>query len=397
MISQYENIESVKNFVCNGRMHFILKIYHLLSYTKLHDNDINIIGIFWANNDGAILMNSAILANFVGIKPNSINKNLKSYGIYKDKSPSLSILSYNNLIDRTRWIYRKSSIYSFNPNTPIEDVRNFKPDFKITKGALPQPSTGEIKTKELISHLKISSMSLLKNRNPDWEKLFKLKFSEHWLEIAEPGANAVYINKIIDFFKNCQKELFDSNPEVENKILAALCFFSNDNSKIIDIDDYFCFCSFFGFSSSIVQNIANIPFESGREISIEESDLKDRWLKMIKYDQTLLKLLENQTNETWTLCFSNEPGIYLLLNKNESIFQTQIFFDSLDNSYYIGTCSEGVKKFELLNDLVLTFLNLDLDNQLNIDLTPSIFSVPADCLHFKFQEKSEFDEIFQFD
>ena len=71
------------------------------------------------------------------------------------------------------------------------------------------------------------------------------------------------------------------NPQIENKILVALSFFSNDNDEIIDIDDYFLFCSFFRFSAEIIQNIENLPFDNDEVFIVCEANLKSSWFKMV--------------------------------------------------------------------------------------------------------------------
>ena len=381
MIANCENVENLRRLVNGHKMQFIIKIYHLLTYSLYHENDINFIGIYWADCDGLLSVNSAILGDFVGIKSNSVNKNLKSYGLIKEKNPKSNIFNVKSLVDRSRWIYRKSSIYTFNSGTPIEEVRAFKPRFNVSSPGLPLPSSAICKN-ELNNNLKIPSISLLKNRNTDWESAFKSKFEQHWLDIAESN-NTVKIKTILHFLKIDHSEKFLLDPQIENKILAALSFFSNDNGEIIDIDDYFVFCSFFGFDEAIIQNIENLPFDNDGVPFVCEANLQNSWFKMVKFDQPLLSLIENHLTDTWILCFSNEPGIYLLLNKKANcILQTQIFFDALDNSYCIGTSAEGIKKFISLNDLIFFYLKLDLQNLLNINLNSLLVSLPADFLQF---------------
>lgn len=394
MIDQYENIESLKNLVLGCRMPFIQKIYHLISYSKYHHDERNKIGIFWADSKEIMLVNSSILGNFIDLKPNSVNKNLKSYGILKQKASQISFAGLLELVDRHKWLFRKSSFYAFNVNTSFNEIRNYKPSFNMPKNVLQSPP---VETKsELINNIKIASIALLSNRDSDWESTFRTKFSKHWFDIAELN-NVVSIRNVMEFLKKDQKEIFTSNLQIENKILDVLHFFSNNNDEFIDIDDYFVFCSFFGVGGAIVQNVEKFPLKKD-EVCYNNSNLENNWIKMIKCDQSLLKLMENQNNETWVFCFSSEPGIYLLLRKNDCcILQTQIFFDVIDNSYSIGTSFEGVKKFAHINELIFSFLKFDLGNLLSTRFTPSVISVPADFLHLNFQKKNGFDEDIKMD
>lgn len=180
--------------------------------------------------------------------------------------------------------------------------------------------------------------------------------------------------------------------------MEVLRFFSNNNDEFIDIDDYFVFCSFFGIGDAIVKNVEKFPLKKD-DASYNNSSLENNWIRMIKCDQSLLKLMENQNDEAWAFCFSSEPGICLLLRKNECcILQTQIFFDAIDNSYSVGTSFEGVKKFTHINDLVFSYLKFDLGNLLSTRFNPSIISVPADFLHMNFQKKNDIiDDDFKVD
>ncbi|KAK8882178.1 hypothetical protein M9Y10_044818 [Tritrichomonas musculus] len=396
MMNTCESIEKLENLVRNKKMQFMLKIYYLLSYTKTHDDDINKVGIFWVDDEGTMSVNSSILGIFVGLKANSINKNLMSYGIIKVRAPEGNKLDLNKLSGKIKWIYRKCTKYQFNSNTSYDEVIKFKPKFgMIEKINIPSKITSH--KNELNNKLKISSISLLNNRNTIWENEFKSSFEKHWRDIAD-SSNAVYIKDIIKYLKDNQKEIFALKPRIESKILLILQFFSNNNIELIDIDDYFVFCVFFGIGGTMIYNIEKLPFEHEVELDIQEYlnttgiEKTNNWFELNKYDQTLLKLMMNQRDDVWTLCFSNEPGIYILINKSGNcLFQTKVCFDALDNSYSIGTSNEGIKKFLSLNDLI-SFLNLKFSNHLNTELHLNSINVPADFLHFNLQEIYDFDE-----
>ena len=95
------------------KLPFKLRIFRILKYVEVHPEDKITIGIFW-DDDKSFICNSKILGDFLGIKDNSMNTNLRESGFQIDDSFGTHdvMKRFGSLPNANRW--KRRSHYSGN-------------------------------------------------------------------------------------------------------------------------------------------------------------------------------------------------------------------------------------------------------------------------------------------
>jgi hypothetical protein len=102
----------------SDKLTFTVKIHKLLAFTQQHPECATKIGLIWTNETGIFLTHSPHLAQFLGIRVNSINTNLREHGFHRVKAPPLtaarlSAITGVSLPDSRHWKKTKHTLVPF--------------------------------------------------------------------------------------------------------------------------------------------------------------------------------------------------------------------------------------------------------------------------------------------
>lgn len=248
------SVAELKMWLCNQKpsVRFIERIWYLLEYSKINPDSISSIGIGWMEDGVTFATNSFTLGEFMSIKTNSLNKNFQMYGIEILRGPS-----YINLIKRLSlkpfkdWKIRTSNLLT--SSTTCNELIMLKFTNKIVK----------IKKNEK-TELNKDSFSFLYN---DMGIFYKTK-------IMSPKFKNEFLNQVIKEWNN----FGISTPKVCTNVLIykliqlypSLSPFSDVIEELMQIDascdgitsfdEYLLFCSRFGISYKMRENIPCISY-----------------------------------------------------------------------------------------------------------------------------------------
>lgn len=126
------NVEELNTTVNSRKLPFRIKIWHLLEYSKTHPADIPRIGIFW-HDDCHFICNAKIVGNFLNLKDNSMNTNLRECGFNIDTAFQQNdlVAEFPNLPNLIRWKRRAHWQLAYTRQTTLEEVNYLtKPDLR---------------------------------------------------------------------------------------------------------------------------------------------------------------------------------------------------------------------------------------------------------------------------
>ena len=104
------------------RLNFKKKILFSLKHVWKYPFNCMKVGIAWNYDQSLILIESQAFSNFIGIKQNSLNKNLTMYGINLVSSPSCA-----KCVSCKKWKYRKSMLFTLNGFTTENEIHTLRP------------------------------------------------------------------------------------------------------------------------------------------------------------------------------------------------------------------------------------------------------------------------------
>lgn len=368
-MEEITNIAQLREKIHQLHFSFLLKVHLALQYSSNHPDEINEIGIYWIDKNGVMCTNSQVLGNFIGLKPNSINKNFALYGINQIRFMKIRDQNYHQLIEQGKWVYRQSVKFSFTPQTPTSEIKSIRMYSSQPNQEKRKPET------KLVNEIQIISLDNISKRNESWKTSIGEKFRK-FLKNFPIDSKKIKLIDIHDFYINL-------NIETRSliKLQILLSFFAHDE-ELIDVDNFFLFSCFFGIGKASIELINKFP------LFIEEysSEPDNGWLNLVNASPSLIALFRKQPAWTWCLALSDEPGMFLLLiNVEGYTTQTEIYFDTLQSIYFILTSQGGIETFHSLDEIV--FDHVGLNRECIINLNPNIpkIDVPIDMIDHNLQ------------
>ena len=266
-----EELHSLVSKDCtnSSRIKFLPKILLILQYTKKHPEDIIRVGGGWLSDGNYFITNSGIIAEFLGLKANSINTNFRDHGFnlvsFTDKEkirkefPSLTNIKF--------WKVRKYKTDEFNQNSTVDDVNNFQVQtINILNPQFLPKELLKLNDQNLICSL-CQILKSLENKeqfgfDDKWYFNFVSDLYKIWiLNISSTLESDVY--KVFDFLIENQENL---KKEHEQQLRINLEYFLEQRDDCSQCSDIFTFDSFlkffikYGCMNDYIQTVKEITY-----------------------------------------------------------------------------------------------------------------------------------------
>ena len=115
------SFDELKNFLCSSqKLKFCLKLYYCLNFVDKHNETRDLIGVEWDKDGTSFFCNSFILGNFLDLKQNSINTNLRAHGFQVENLTNSEMEKYG----KKQWKKRRSNVTNFNKFTTPQEAND---------------------------------------------------------------------------------------------------------------------------------------------------------------------------------------------------------------------------------------------------------------------------------
>jgi hypothetical protein len=250
---------------------FCLKLIRVLRYSAAHPDEIGELGCGWRSDRFHFVCNAQILAAFMGLKPNSINTNMRDHGFVMDSIQTSDLLSeYGPLPDIRHWKIRQHPVHRWTVATTDAEADQIPAKDGSTRGQLELVSAQPALLLDPVSRLiaereetRRDIFSIMKAAvgSDTWREQCLRKATEEWLSLSadlSPIDPSLLVHRI----------LASANPGVgpdvrgviEANIRFLLCAQSNASQMTdgVSLLDFLRFTLRFGFLERIAQSVVEV-------------------------------------------------------------------------------------------------------------------------------------------
>lgn len=366
-----ETLEDLRSYVNRddnkGRMKFMVKILIIMKYTLNHPETIEETGAAWCSDKIHFIVNSNKLANFMNLRPNSINTNFRDHGFIIVSSLASDLGKDFPGIALTRhWKKRYISNPPFTANTTITEAEaipciqvridtqerlenkkseNFLPFIPKETNIFLKGDQGQLLN---LSQLNFALMTKDDEDGSNWFKRLLKNLTEYWkLNVSGEASSGIQhlISVIID-----KSQLSPMNKGQISANIEFLLHMRDDSSQISDTITFDTFVKYFVRYGSINDPIGILhevtyygehiePFLMGFS-SFESQSQPDvriqfkNWFSPFADKEAAKKLLNQQVGECWVVIPSKTPNMFTLvlksiLNNKYDLSYLRITYDAI--------------------------------------------------------------------
>ena len=378
---QIDTIDDLKKLVSKdeskGRTKFVVKIFHVLQFVRLHPEKIHELGAAWCEDGRHFIVNSNILGGFLGLKANSINTNFRDHGFQILSSSSQEIKNRFPTITETRhWKLRLSSGANFHAASTIEEAENIPclqqkvDNVTANYNSAPDKELPFLpkETIQLIGEDQAQMLNICRTyyslKSTDFYKKFMAFVTKFWKErISE--TNVSNIENIISAIVNRDEQQLEVN-------LDFLLQQHDDSSQMNETVTFDTFVRYFiryGDVSDPALTLrevssTNTPFDfSGLNIfSSQNYELNVQfhsWFSPTADKNYAVSALQQTFGQSWVVIHSKTPNVFNLLFKHnlDVVRSLHIFHNPIPdnpNERYYVQFNNGEFQYRSSLDEILT-------------------------------------------
>ena len=308
---ELKTIEELKNAIVlsKKKVMFERKIEVTLKFCKMNQNVSDQIGIRWYDEPNSILLNPFILGAFLGVKPNSINKNLISLGFQLSRGENKEFHESNEkIVDKKRWsVRRKSAPQIFQPRNDITDD-------EINGLVLMHRNKSSI-------WINFNIFTIMLNQTNEWKQRFQRRVKSEWTLAFGAKIEAPY-EHVIQHILMQKSDSVDMIPFIKELLVSMV----DDSRDLCGIDQYYRFCSYFGFRGSSIVHI--------RELNSANFCISFGW----KSSKALLETFEV---DPYVISMSSVPGEFFVQARHNAllILNHVVSYNAINNEYSFKDCT----------------------------------------------------------
>lgn len=194
----FSSIEELRQKVSDPRLKLIIILWNCLTYVKNHPESKIKVGLFWIN-DYEFMMNTNIFGTFLGRKPNSMNRNMRTH-LFNNVKTKMEMRQKLNedLPDSKHWMLRWCD--GFTQSTTEKEAASSKYHENYIRK---QKKKKAIKNNH--DHIKIKETTQLDVFNC---------FNDERIEDVEPHVDFIDANDVLDLHQEEDNEfLFAGNDD----------------------------------------------------------------------------------------------------------------------------------------------------------------------------------------
>lgn len=320
MIKEPTNLDELREEVNQSKkLPFRSRIYRILHYSLSHPEDYPVIGLFWDDNIHFIC-NSKVAGDFLGLKDNSLNTNLRDYGFIIDESFSSTDLmqKYGSLSNANRWKRRFHFTLKFNKNSTEDEINVLprptkKQPENVTYAPITNPFPEESpKVREFfLNHQEIVyDIKDIKRRiepdDPKWRDNL-LEFAiDDWSKITQQTQQGnveaddiacIAIDECEEEIPEFQKDTISSN--IKHLLQENIGF--SQTSLSVQFPSFFKLFLHFGRLSRLALRVRDVSYtEQPQQPSLMDTN-QDSFFSQPFFSQSIFSQSQH-SNEGWCFC-----------------------------------------------------------------------------------------------
>lgn len=367
VVGSADKLRSLVNGVNGGeKMKFAVRIFNCLNFAIEHPHLIPEIGVCWCRDGHNFFCNTSILANFLNLKRNSLNTNLRSHG-FTHQTIQISEVTkdYPFINDFRNWRRCGHSSCQFSRTTPIKDIENIpcRPNQIMVTGqpSIIQRFPIDTTNKEQLLSL-MSKVGLSIERKEQIVELIK----QLWITMygnSLQGRAETLIEAITKYASD-----FSRVPVLRENIAYLLSEFNEFSQSSLETINVMQFASFtlqYGTPSHACRTLEELSdFKGNQSPSFREFF---RPGISAPFAQSIVR---QSNKDLWILRPSSNVSFYTI-HKGDACSKIQ--FDCLAGTFGMETMSGKVEK-ESIHELLFNTLQLTLPVEETVvaDIPPSI-------------------------
>ncbi|KAH0794182.1 hypothetical protein GPJ56_001785 [Histomonas meleagridis] len=369
----------------NGRTKFVVKVLQTLMKSQSCPQDISKIGICWFPDGVYFLCNAKILAEYLLLKPNSINTNFREHGFAIVDCPIDEIIStFGALPDVKNWKKRWNPKGQFNRNTTIKEAESIKcverKNMELLTTTLRNPCA-PISPPKVIpanSHLSLipSNLAIILRSEPD--TLLSAAVIVKNCD-ADPIWKQNILTEVTQIWRNTFGTVNRISPEMMTKFILQP--FSDQTTDIVTqlssnieyllisrtdlsqqfesvgFDDFLLFMIRYGSMRNIRNNLLEISsFDSTSIFDLSctfsfpsQHEVHPRfqpWFHPLLTLSSGESLLKNQTKNAWVVRPSSIPNLFTVHCKICSVSGSKLIASHIK---YDAISQDEARKFSIIN------------------------------------------------
>jgi hypothetical protein len=286
----------------DGRVKFMLKVLHVLNYSRSHPLALLTLGAGWCPDGIHFVVNSTILGEFLALRSNTINTNFRDHGFEIVPCTAEHLKSDFGLTDTRHWKKRKNA--NFTIATTVADAAQIRcgldrvpsSDFSESLRKLIRDDPGQL--------LELQKLRFGLERDEQWFiRLFDF-LTDFWRRIAHGCVSAS--------FADIASEL-GTVTETHRANLAFLLDLHTDNSQVSDDVFFATFARFFvryGFDKDAGAVVRAL---SADFLGYDSSPRFKHWFKPNQEKTAASAAIALRGPNSWCVIPARNPGRFTLL------------------------------------------------------------------------------------
>lgn len=356
------SVRELRSNICN--LKFCEKLLVLLKFTRDDLENISQVGIAWCRDELHFICNTNILALFLNIKTNSLNKNLRHFGFVSDPSHQCAITSeFGRLPDIRNWKVRHNSNplwgTSMNASRMIYD---------------------QLPSFDAFSQDTIRLMDMI-DGSASWKRSLVSKAALQWTELSKDDETVCYsslVEKLLEVSNPSPPREFHATVSANIKYLLSGMTQSSQTIHGVSFIDFLNVFVRFGMAERIAYSIYEVSHPASWENDFFEHSLPSfaSWF-VPSHDQNeaTMKL---KSGIDWVVRMTTTPNLFTVQKKcGKGVIATNIKFDAIatdpSNMYTVKFDSNEISRASLLQILV---------DVLGVQITVREQSSLQDTIHF---------------
>ena len=339
------SIVELQRELCPGdgkaRVRFVTKIFRALSYTREHPEEISQVGAAWCADGVHFVSNSTILAQFLNLKPNSINTNFRDHGFVIVGKGEVGRDLPAGTKDACHWKKRHNREAHFTVNASeqtLNSINSIQDRVSAEPSAPAQFSFMPRRTAELLQidprqQVSLANMaySLQGNTTGEWFYRVLEKATEIWVDVVKAIGPCVEMERLTE-------ALFRDAPMDEDAKRQVVLNFEfliqqrDDSSQLQELIPFESFVKFmvrYGWVNGMLELLTEVSHFSAEGSLIpglcefdsqtpsEKVQFKS-WFFPSSDRPTAERWIAKRVRECWVVIPSKTPNYFTLLYKEDA-------------------------------------------------------------------------------
>ena len=340
------SIVELQRELCPGdgkaRVRFVTKIFRALSYTREHPDEISQVGAAWCSDGVHFVSNSAILAQFLNLKPNSINTNFRDHGFVITGKGEVGRDLPAGTKDATHWKKRHNREAHFTINATeqtINSINSIQDRVSAAPSAPAQFPFMPRKTAELLQidprqQVSLANMvySLQGSASSEWFYRVLEKATEIWVSVVQAIGPCVELERLTGALFN--DLAMDEGAKRQVLLNFEFLIQQRDDSsqleQLIPFESFVKFMVRYGWVNGMLELLTEVSHFSSEGSSLipgfcefdsqtpsEKVQFKS-WFFPSSDRLTAERWISKHVRECWVVIPSKTPNYFTLLYKEET-------------------------------------------------------------------------------